>query len=75
MAEIEVESSDRTAGARFTEVVNSPLQTPVSVKVEKPTKTSRLTKCSKPRPQTQTPVSNIGKFSLFQNLWSTVQEL
>ncbi|GMN61161.1 hypothetical protein TIFTF001_030258 [Ficus carica] len=60
MAEIEVESSDRTAGARFTEVVNSPLQTPVSVKVEKPTKTSRLTKCIKPRPQTQTPVSNIG---------------
>ncbi|XP_024025052.1 transcription factor E2FB isoform X1 [Morus notabilis] len=60
MTDHEVESSDRTAGPRFTEVVNSPLQTPVSVKTGKPTKTSRLTKCSKSRPQTQTPVSNIG---------------
>lgn len=59
MADYEAESSDRTAGPRFTEVVNSSLQTLVSVKTGKAAKTSRLTKCSKARPQT--PVSNVGK--------------
>ncbi|KAF4376430.1 hypothetical protein CsatB_028354 [Cannabis sativa] len=56
IVDYEVESSDR-AGPRF-EVVNSSLQTPVSVKAGKATKTSRLTKCSKARPQT--PISNVG---------------
>lgn len=59
MADYEAESSDRTAGPRFAEVVNSSRQTPVSVKAGKATKTSRLTKCTKARPQT--PVSNVGK--------------
>ncbi|XP_062082582.1 transcription factor E2FB isoform X2 [Humulus lupulus] len=57
MVDYEVESSDR-GGSRFAEVVNSSLQTPVSVKAGKATKTSRLTKCSKARPQT--PISNVG---------------
>lgn len=57
-ADYEAESGDRTTGSGFTEVVNSPLQTPVSVKGGKASKTSRLTKGSKSGPQT--PVSNVG---------------
>ncbi|XP_021808532.1 transcription factor E2FB-like [Prunus avium] len=40
------------------EVVTSPLQTPVSSKVGKANKTSRLTKCSRSGPQT--PAFNVG---------------
>ncbi|XP_040993243.1 transcription factor E2FB isoform X1 [Juglans microcarpa x Juglans regia] len=54
----EADSVDRMAGPGFTEVVNSPLQTPVSVKGGKANKTSRLSKCSKSGPHT--PVSNVG---------------
>ena len=65
MVDYEVESSDR-GGPRFAEVVNSSLQTPVSVKAGKATKTSRLTKCSKARPQT--PNSNVGKFFVINHM-------
>lgn len=58
VADYEAESIDRAAGPRFTEVVNSPHQTPVSVKGGKGSK-SRLTKCSRSGPQT--PMSNFGK--------------
>ena len=58
MANYEAQSNDRTAGPRSAEVVNSSLQTPASTKAGKATKTSRLTKCNKSRPQT--PVSNVG---------------
>ncbi|XP_022995080.1 transcription factor E2FA-like isoform X1 [Cucurbita maxima] len=56
-ADYEAESTDRAAGPRFTEVVNSSHQTPVSVKGGKGNK-SRLTKCSRSGPQT--PMSNVG---------------
>ncbi|KAK9279486.1 hypothetical protein L1049_013165 [Liquidambar formosana] len=55
--EYEAESSERTNRHGYTEVVNSPLQTPVSGKGGK-AKTSRITKCSRAGPQT--PVSNVG---------------
>lgn len=58
VADYEAESTDRAAGPRFTEVVSSPHQTPVSVKGGKGNK-SRLTKCSRSGPQT--PMSNVGK--------------
>ncbi|CAL9000207.1 unnamed protein product [Prunus brigantina] len=51
-ADYEAESSDRRAAPGYTEVVTSPLQTPVSSKVGKANKTSRLTKCSRSGPQT-----------------------
>ncbi|ONI01435.1 hypothetical protein PRUPE_6G139100 [Prunus persica] len=53
-ADYEAESSDRSAapGPGYTEVVTSPLQTPLSSKVGKANKTSRLTKCSRSGPQT-----------------------
>ncbi|VVA33874.1 PREDICTED: crooked neck [Prunus dulcis] len=59
-ADYEAESSDRSAapGPGYTEVVTSPLQTPVSSKVGKANKTSRLTKCSRSGPQT--PACNVG---------------
>lgn len=57
-ADYEADSSDRTTVPGFTEVINSSLQTPVSVKGGKANKTSRLTKCNKSGPQT--PVSNVG---------------
>ncbi|XP_022152951.1 transcription factor E2FB-like isoform X2 [Momordica charantia] len=57
VADYEAESTDRAAGPRFTEVVSSPHQTPVSVKGGKGNK-SRLTKCSRSGPQT--PMSNVG---------------
>ncbi|XP_038901800.1 transcription factor E2FB isoform X2 [Benincasa hispida] len=57
VADYEAESTDRAAGPRFTEVVNSPHQTPVSVKGGKGSK-SRFTKCSRSGPQT--PMSNVG---------------
>ncbi|PON65403.1 E2F Family [Parasponia andersonii] len=57
-ADYEAESSDRVAGPKIVEVVNSSLQTPVSIKAGKTTKITRLTKCSKARPQT--PVSIVG---------------
>lgn len=58
VADYEAESTDRAIGPRFAEVVNSPHQTPVSVKGGKGSK-SRLTKCSRSGPQT--PMSNVGK--------------
>ncbi|GAV66378.1 E2F_TDP domain-containing protein [Cephalotus follicularis] len=57
-ADREVESSEWTAGPGYTEVVNSPLQTPVSGKGGKGPKTSRLTKSSKSGPRTS--VTNLG---------------
>ncbi|KAM1000151.1 hypothetical protein ACFX13_006951 [Malus domestica] len=54
----EAESTDRTTAPGYTEVANSPLQTPVATKVGKANKASRLTKCSKSGPQT--PASNVG---------------
>ncbi|PQQ15132.1 transcription factor E2FB isoform X1 [Prunus yedoensis var. nudiflora] len=51
-ADYEAESSARTAAPGYTEVVTSPLQTPVSSKVGKANKTSRLTTCSRSGPQT-----------------------
>ncbi|XP_016646989.1 PREDICTED: transcription factor E2FB-like [Prunus mume] len=57
-ADYEAESSDRTAATGYTEAVTSPLQTPVSSKVGRANKTSRLTKCSRSGPQT--PASNVG---------------
>ncbi|KAJ9699588.1 hypothetical protein PVL29_008266 [Vitis rotundifolia] len=54
----EAESSEWTAAPGYTEVVNSPVQTPVSGKGGKAQKTSRITKCSRSGPQT--PVSNAG---------------
>ncbi|KAM1394140.1 transcription factor E2FB-like isoform X1 [Malus sylvestris] len=54
----EAESSDRTTAPGYTDVGNSPLQTPMSTKVGKANKTSRLTKCSKSGPRT--PASNVG---------------
>ncbi|XP_022986222.1 transcription factor E2FB-like [Cucurbita maxima] len=57
VADYEADSTDRAAGPRFTEVANSPHQTPVSVKGGKGNK-SRLTKCSRSGPQT--PMSNVG---------------
>ncbi|KAK9999661.1 hypothetical protein SO802_019264 [Lithocarpus litseifolius] len=57
-ADYEADSSDRTTVPGVTEVINSSLQTPVSVKGGKANKTSRLTKCNKSGPQT--PVSNVG---------------
>ncbi|KAG7010335.1 Transcription factor E2FB [Cucurbita argyrosperma subsp. argyrosperma] len=57
VADYEADSTDRAAGPRFSEVANSPHQTPVSVKGGKGNK-SRLTKCSRSGPQT--PMSNVG---------------
>lgn len=59
-ADYEADSSDRTTVPGFTEVINSSLQTPVSVKGGKANKTSRLTKCNKSGPQT--PVTNVGEY-------------
>ncbi|XP_027346431.1 transcription factor E2FB-like [Abrus precatorius] len=56
-AEFEADSGDRTTPGS-TEAANSPFQTPVSGKMGKGGKSSRLTKCN--RPGTQTPGSNIG---------------
>ncbi|XP_021278199.1 transcription factor E2FB isoform X1 [Herrania umbratica] len=58
IADREVESSEWTMPPGYTEVVSSPLQTPVSGKGGKAQKTSRLTKSSKAGPQT--PASNLG---------------
>ncbi|TKY67032.1 Transcription factor E2FB [Spatholobus suberectus] len=56
-ADFEADSGDRMTPAS-TEAANSPFQTPVSGKMGKGGKSSRLTKCN--RPGTQTPGSNIG---------------
>ncbi|XP_044504495.1 transcription factor E2FB-like [Mangifera indica] len=53
-ADNEVDSSERTSGLGYTEIVTSPLQTPVSGKGGKVPKTSRLAKNSKSGPQTST---------------------
>ncbi|KAG8644782.1 transcription factor E2FB isoform X2 [Manihot esculenta] len=50
-ADHEAESSEWNTSTGFTEVVNSPLQTPVSGKGGKAPKTSRLSKSSKSGPQ------------------------
>lgn len=62
-ADYEAESCDRAAGPRYAEVLNNSLQTPVSMKVGKGNKTSRLTKCNKSGPQT--PILNVGKALTF----------
>ena len=59
VADREVESSEWAMPPGCTEVVSSPLQTPVSGKGGKAQKTSRLTKNSKSGPQT--PASNLGE--------------
>ncbi|KAA3458627.1 transcription factor E2FB-like [Gossypium australe] len=58
VADREVESSEWALPPGCTELVSSPLQTPVSGKGGKAQKTSRLTKNSKSGPQT--PASNLG---------------
>ncbi|XVF05097.1 hypothetical protein REPUB_Repub05bG0142000 [Reevesia pubescens] len=58
VADREVESGEWAMPQGYTEVVSSPLQTPVSGKGGKAQKTSRLTKSSKSGPQT--PASNLG---------------
>ncbi|KAJ4724906.1 Transcription factor [Melia azedarach] len=50
-ADLEAESNERATGPGCTEIVNSPLQTPVSGKGGKAQKTSRLTKNNKSGPQ------------------------
>ncbi|XP_015868390.2 transcription factor E2FB isoform X2 [Ziziphus jujuba] len=57
-AEYEAESSDRMVGPVYAEVVNSPIQTPVSTKAGKTNKTPRVMKCTRTGPQT--PLSNVG---------------
>lgn len=57
-ADHDAESSEKTTGPGYTEVVNSPLQTPVSGKGGKAQKTSRLAKNSKIGPQIS--ASNLG---------------
>ncbi|XP_022756017.1 transcription factor E2FB-like [Durio zibethinus] len=58
VADREVESGEWAMPQGYTEVVSSPLQTPVSGKGGKAQKTSRLTKSSKSG--AQTPASNLG---------------
>lgn len=57
-ADHDAESSEKTTGPGYTEIVNSPLQTPVSGKGVKAQKTSRLAKNSKIGPQIS--ASNLG---------------
>nr|QYW07150.1 transcription factor E2FB [Dimocarpus longan] len=57
-ADHEAESSERTINAGSTEIINSPLQTPVSGKGSKAQKQSRLTKNSKSGPLTS--ATNLG---------------
>lgn len=57
-ADHDAESSEKTIGPGYTEIVNSPLQTPVSGKGGKVQKTSRLAKNSKIGPQIS--ASNLG---------------
>lgn len=56
-AEYDAESSDWTTSPGYTEVVSSPLQTPVSGKGSKG-RGSRISKCNRAAPQT--PMSNVG---------------
>lgn len=53
------ESNDRTTAPEYTEVVNSPIQTPAPVKAGKANKASRLSKFNRSGPQT--PASNAGE--------------
>lgn len=57
-ADHDADSSEKTTGPGYTEIVNSPLQTPVSGKGGKTQKTSRLAKNSKIGPQIS--ASNLG---------------
>ncbi|KAL9413471.1 hypothetical protein AB3S75_042036 [Citrus x aurantiifolia] len=57
-ADHDADSSEKTTGPGYTEIVNSPLQTPVSGKGVKAQKTSRLAKNSKIGPQIS--ASNLG---------------
>ncbi|KAA3455463.1 transcription factor E2FB-like [Gossypium australe] len=59
VADREVESGDWARPPGYTEVIGSPLQTPVSGKGGKAQKTSRLTKNSRSGPQI--PASNLGE--------------
>lgn len=67
-ADHEAESSEGNTSAGFTEVVNSPLQTPG--KGGKAPKTSRLSKSSKSGPQNAT--SNIGEHYIVNFLLSHI---
>lgn len=58
-ADLEAESNERATGPGCTEIVNSPLQTPVSGKGGKAQKTSRLTKNNKSGPQISS--ANLGE--------------
>lgn len=61
IADFEADSGDRMTPAS-TEAANSPLQMPISGKMRKSSKASRLTKCDRSEPQT--PGSNIGDYYL-----------
>lgn len=62
IADREVASSEWPMPPGCTEVVSSPLQTPVSGKGGKSQKASRLTKNNKSGPQT--PASNLGEYCI-----------
>ena len=64
VADQELESVEWAMPQGYTEVVSSPLQTPVSGKGGRTQKTSRLTKSSKSGPQT--PASNLGELYCMQ---------
>jgi len=57
-ADYDAESTDWTTNPVYTEVVNSPLQTPVYRKGGKGQRASRATKSSRAAPLT--PMSNVG---------------
>lgn len=69
VAEFDGESSDWTISPGYTEVVNSPLQTPVSGKNGKG-RGSRATKANRTGPQT--PMSNAGQCCNLNPLYMTV---
>lgn len=64
--EYDAESSDWTTSPGYTEVVSSPLQTPVSVKAGKG-RGSRISKCNRAVPQT--PMSNVGQYLTLKPLF------
>lgn len=66
VADFEADSGDRM-NPGSTEAANTPFQTPISGKMGKGGKSSRLTKCNRTGPQT--PGSNIGEFT-FQTLYT-----
>lgn len=67
--EYDAESSDWTTSPGYTEIVNSPLQTPVSGKAGKG-RGSRISKSNRAGPQT--PVSNVGQYRSSKLLYMVV---